>query len=166
MSQTPCAFTAGSQMPHMLMQFRTTAVIIPLFLLVFLTQLETGPAHAGSERVMIWLEAEHFTSATQGIRFVSCKDGRLCAQDEYIDIPFLKRSGWDVDTSQRVSGDGYIEQAAGQRLSANLDDRSLYDFQVPEEDSYYFWIRMNSPPPLCAIFQHLVGQTFAGDSRG
>jgi len=101
----------------------------------------------GQENVCLWIEAEDFTTATQGVRVLKGERALRSRGEQRQSEFFLRRSGWEVGSDQGVSGKAYIEQTAGDRYGPNPQEVIIYDLAIPVDGDYFFWLRCDSPPP-------------------
>lgn len=101
-------------------------------------------AHASEDDyVYCWLEAEDFTTATQGIAAVESARARLSTDDERSSAYFLGKGGRPEGLSTAVSGRGYMVRTS----KGKEREYAQYDFSLPRKADYYIWLRFNNPPP-------------------
>ena len=97
----------------------------------------------------LWIEAEDFTSATEGIRLVRAERAVLPSTERKTAGEWLRRSGRRLGATSRVSGGAYVE-----RKEHGRDDveKIRYDFRIPYSGDYFIWVRFNDPPPCNSRF--------------
>lgn len=105
-----------------------------------------------NDKVLLWIEADKFTSATKGIQTITADHLNQSEEEQNGGRWFLKRSGWDVEASNEVSGEAYIELKDGAKNQPNFDEMVTYDVNLPIEGDYYIWLRCDAPPPCTRYF--------------